>query len=82
MSVKKQRVEQLLQAGEQEKQKFIDGFIGETVTIVPERCINGYTEGYSGNYIRVYVDGEHLGRMVRARVTKLYKDGVKAKVIQ
>ena len=78
MSVKKQRVEQLLQAGEQEKQKFIDGFIGETVTIVPERCINGYTEGYSGNYIRVYVAGEMDNELTQVRVERKFKDGVLA----
>ena len=78
MSVKKQRVEQLLQAGEQEKQKFIDGFIGETVIVVPERCINGYTEGYSGNYIRVYVAGEMDNELTQVRVECKFKDGVLA----
>ena len=81
-AVKKERVERILFAGDIQKQLYLAGCLGGIVEIVPERCVDGVTEGYAGNYIRVYVDGEHLGRMVRARVTKLYKDGVKAKVIQ
>ena len=78
MALKKQRVEQLLEAGEREKQKFIDGFIGKTLTIVPERCIDGYTEGYSGNYIRVYVAGEMANERTQVRVESKFKDGVLA----
>ena len=81
-AVKKERVERILFAGDIQKQLYLAGCLGGIVEIVPERCVDGVTEGYAGNYIRVYVDGEHLGRMVRARVTKLYKDGVKAEVIQ
>ena len=56
-AVKKERVERLLQVGANEKKKYMEGFLGKTLEIVPELCINGLTEGYSENYIRVYVEG-------------------------
>ena len=79
-SVKKERVERILQKGAGEKEKYMRRFIGQTLEIVPEHCIDGYTEGYSENYIRVYVEGEIGKEPTQVRVEKLFKDGVLAKV--
>jgi threonylcarbamoyladenosine tRNA methylthiotransferase MtaB len=76
LALKKERVEQLLAEGEKQKQAFINRFISKTLTIVPERCIDGYTEGYSENYIRVYVAGEMDNRPTQVRVERIFKDGV------
>ena len=80
--LKKQRVEALLSAGWEQKQAYMQSFVGKTLVIVPERCIDGLTEGYSENYIRVYVDGETANELTEVRVTELYKDGVRAQVIK
>ncbi len=80
-ALKKERVEKLMQAGEQERIKFMQAMVGSEVIIVPERCIESYTEGYSGNYIRVYVQGELQKQPTRVRVESLFKDGVAAKKI-
>ncbi len=80
-SVKKERVERLLQKGAEEKKKYMERFIGKEVELVPENCVDGYTEGYSGNYIRVYVEGEIEKRPTHVRVEKLFKDGVFAKEV-
>ena len=77
-AVKKERVEQLLAVGAEVKKSFLQSFIGRELTIVPERCIDGVTEGYSGNYIRVYVQGETGKTPTRVRVEGLFKDGVQA----
>ncbi len=77
-SVKKERVERLLQKGAREKEKYLQSFIGKEVELVPEHCIDGYTEGYSENYIRVYVEGEMEKRPTQVRVEALFKDGVRA----
>ena len=79
-AVKKERVERLLAVGAQEKQKYMERFIGQTLEIVPEHCIDGYTEGYSENYIRVYVAGEMEKRPTQVCVERLFKDGVLAKI--
>ncbi len=76
--VKKERVERLLQAGANAKKRYMEKFVGRTLTIVPERRIDGYTEGYSENYIRAYIQEEMDKRPVQVRVERLFKDGVLA----
>lgn len=80
-AVKKERVDALMQAGEKERTAFMQAMVGSEAIIVPERCIDGYTEGYSDNYIRVYVQGELQKHPTRVRVEGLFKDGVAAKKI-
>ena len=78
--VKKERVERLLLIGQEQKQKYLQKFIGQTLTIAPENCIDGYTEGYAENYIRVYIEGEMDKRLTQVCVERLFKDGVLAKI--
>ena len=80
-AVKKERVERLLQKGAEQKAAYIQAFIGQALEIVPENCIDGYTEGYSENYIRVYVLGEMDKRPTRVRAVEPFKDGVLAERI-
>lgn len=81
-AVKKERVEKILAAGQKQKEKYLHSFLGKTLTVAPENCIDGYTEGYAGNYIRVYVEGEIEKRLSKVRVESLFKDGVKASLIK
>ena len=77
-AVKKERVERLIAKASEEKKKYLQRFIGAVVELVPENCFDGFTEGYSENYIRVYVEGEMEKRPTHVRVEKLFKDGVLA----
>lgn len=79
--IKKDRVERILEEGAKQKTAYLTSQIGTEQEIVPEQCKNGVTEGYAGNYIRVYVDGELPKTLVRVKITELYKDGVKAERI-
>ncbi len=79
-ALKKERVERLLLKAAEEKKKYMEKFIGQTLELVPENCFDGLTEGYSENYIRVYVEGETDKRPTHVRVERLFKDGVLAKV--
>ncbi len=81
-ALKKERVEKLLQAGAREREKYMQSFVGKTLEIVPERYENGFTEGYSENYIRVYVSGETGKYPIQVCVESLFKDGVLAKQIK
>ena len=80
-ALKKERVERLLQKASAQKTKYMQGYIGRVVELVPENCFNGFTEGYSGNYMRVYVEGKIDKRPTQVRVEKLFKDGVLAVLI-
>ena len=77
-TLKKTRVEKLLEKGAEEKKKYMEKFIGKTLELVPENCFDGITEGYSENYIRVYVEGKIEKRPIHVRVERLFKDGVLA----
>ena len=81
-AVKKERVERLLEAGANEREKYMQSFVGKTLTIVPEQYESGYTSGYLENYIRAYVAGEMKKHPVQVRVERLFQDGVLAKTIQ
>ena len=48
----------------------------KTLTVVPETYEEGYTAGYSENYLRVYTLGKIEKRPTRVRVEGLFKDGV------
>ncbi len=79
-AVKKERVEALLAQGGKEKEKYIRRFLGARLEMAPENCIDGFTEGYSENYIRLYVEGEMEKRPTQVRVERLFKDGALAVV--
>lgn len=80
--LKKERVERLLKAGAKERERYMQAFVGKTLEAVPETYENGFTAGYSENYIRVYVAGETEKRPMQVRVECLFKDGVLAKLIE
>ena len=77
-ALKKERVDRLLAEGAKQKEKYLTKFIGKVVEIVPENCFDGITEGYSENYMRVYVEGEMKKQPTQVRVERLFKDGVLA----
>ncbi len=79
-ALKKARVEKLLEVGAREREKFLRKLIGREVTVVPERCVNGVSEGYSENYIRVYVEGDLGKEPIHVCVESIFKDGVLAKI--
>ncbi len=77
---KKRRLDLILAAGAAQKERYLTGFVGKSLTVVPETVLDGVSEEYSENYIRVYV-GEDIGKdPTRVRVERLYKDGVWASV--
>lgn len=75
-SLKKERVDRLLLAGKKSKEEYMQKFIGETLTIVPETYENGYTDGYSENYIRVYLPEKAEKTLIKVKAIGLYKDGL------
>ncbi len=81
-AVKKERVERILRAAAEQKEEYMQGFVGKRLELAPERYVDGYTEGYSQNYIRVYVQGRIDKRPTQVCVEGLFKDGVLARVIK
>ncbi|MBS1516555.1 MAG: tRNA (N(6)-L-threonylcarbamoyladenosine(37)-C(2))-methylthiotransferase MtaB [Bacteroidetes bacterium] len=57
--------------------EFYSGYIGKRLSVLPESCKDGFTEGLTSNYIRVKFSGESLteNRLVNVKLTRT--DGVK-----
>lgn len=75
-AVKKDRLDRLLEVGARQKRKYAEKFIGKYLTLVPETSEEGYTAGYSENYIRVYVKGNIGKRPTLVRIESHFKDGL------
>ncbi len=79
--IKKQRLNRLLDLKKLLKQEYLQKFIGRKSSFVPERYLKGYTEGYTGNYIRVYVPEKCLDGIKQIELLEPFEDGLKAKLI-
>ena len=78
-AVKKERVERILEEGEHMKARYLNKFLGRGLVVIPESYYHGMTVGYSENYIRVYIDGEHDKKEpIRVCVQGNFLDGVLA----
>lgn len=77
--VKKERLHRLMVLAEELRTEYERKFIGKTLELVPEEQKDGYTVGYSENYIRLYVKGEVLSRQ-RVRAVGEFCDGLLAEL--
>ena len=80
-AVKKRRVELLMQKAQEVKTAYLEKCIGKELSVVAEYCVDGVWEGYSENYVRVYVTDVNGKEPTRVRVERLHKDGVLASYI-
>lgn len=60
--------------------------VAGNLTVLTEEIKDGYMTGYTGNYIKVYIDdcGGRLqpGQFVKVRLTEQFRDGCKAERVQ
>lgn len=75
-AVKKERMERLIAAGKAQKEKYLQRFIGKRLTMVPEQFIDGCTEGYSENYLRLYLEERTEKTPLTVCATGLFLDGL------
>jgi threonylcarbamoyladenosine tRNA methylthiotransferase MtaB len=81
--VKKERLKILLEKKAQCKLNFAEKMKGKTLGFLFEEKKDGYHEGYSGNYLRLYVkDYIPNGKIKKVMVDKPFKDGAIATVIK
>ena len=81
-AVKKARLDKLLEYKESLKLEFANSQKGKVLEFLPEETIDGYTVGYTENYLRVYVKGQIAEKkLVKVAIDKPYKDGVIANII-
>lgn len=74
-SVTDPRLERLLDIKAKAKSAFITRFFGRQLTVLPEEYKDGYTVGYSDNYIRCYLKGRYEEEFISVTVQECFKDG-------
>ena len=80
--IKQARQNLLMQKKQVVKNAFIEKLIGTEQEVLFEEVNNGYTEGYSGNYVRVYVKGQvECGVISKVKILCAYNDGALAQLI-
>ena len=63
--------------------KFIKSNLNSKHTVLIEEFDDKYSLGYTENYIYTFIEGKHkVGDIVTVKLTDVYKNGVKAKVIK
>lgn len=81
--VKSERLHRLLEVKAEAKRNFIQKNIGLTHKFIYEETVDGYPVGYTGNYIRVYVEGaKNIQGSCDVVLTEIYRDGAKAFVLE
>ena len=76
-TVKSQRLHRLLEAGKTAEEKYIKERLGRQYCVICEEYDGEYTCGYTEGYIKVYVRGEHSGKL-KVRLVELFRDGASA----
>ena len=81
-AVKKERAEELESLGEMTAKAFIGTNLGTVHRILVEEHCDGYATGYTGNYIKTYIEDPEerisAGGLYEARLTGLFRDGALA----
>jgi threonylcarbamoyladenosine tRNA methylthiotransferase MtaB len=77
--VKKQRLSVLLEIKEKQKEAFARKMVGKTLEVIFEEQKDGYYLGYSGNYLRLYLEADSLpNEKVKVKVVSPFLGGAKA----
>lgn len=78
--IKSKRLHALLKAGGIAAEKYIKKQLGREYAVINEEFDGEYTCGYTENYVKVYVAGEHSGK-IKVKLLHAFRDGVAAEII-
>ena len=80
--IKKSRVAQALKISAAKEKNFAEKLIGRTFEIIAETEENGFIDGLTKNYVRVYVPANpqiKSGDIIKVTAEKIFKNGILAK---
>lgn len=81
-NVKKQRVHLMQQMEQQSALDFHMKFLGKNMEVLFEQTHDGYTEGLTSNYIKVYVPSEiPSGEITGVTLKEIFQDGILGEII-
>lgn len=80
-AVKSERLHRLLKAGEEASESYLNRFLNKKTDFISEEYQDGFTTGYTPNYIKVYVPLPLVsGRKYGVELTGIFKDGAYGKL--
>lgn len=80
-AIKNERLCRLLTAAKEAESRYVLGFLGKTLSFIAEEYENGYTTGYTGNYIKIYVPGQlTAGKKYSVKILKAHSEGAFAEI--
>lgn len=88
--VKNRRSDTLHKIGKEASLEFFRSNEGNTQIVLPEEIYGekNMVTGYTGNYIKVYIDvenmddaGKLINRMVKVRLKEAFADGMKGEIV-
>mgnify|MGYP004615850081 FL=1 len=79
--VKKEREERMIALKNKLKNAFIERNIGTIAEFIPEDEEDGYTVGYTGNYVKCYVKGETPRGKVKVKLVAPFRLGATARLV-
>ena len=80
--VKRRRMNELLSLKKQLKESFISRNIGKIFKVLPEDVEGDHVVGYTGNYIKVYLEGVFDDDFQYVRLTEPYGEGALGEIIK
>ena len=81
-SIKKERVHLMQQMAQECAKDFDKRYLGQTLEVLFEQEQDGYFEGLTSNYIRVYVkDKVSSGEIHKVHLSTIFKDGILGELI-
>jgi threonylcarbamoyladenosine tRNA methylthiotransferase MtaB len=84
---KKTRASMLEETASKVAEEYIGGLIGSVQTVLIEEEEDGYMTGYTGSYVKVYIDGAGEGikpepnTFCKVKITGTFKDGAMASLV-
>lgn len=82
--VKEARSKRMLALAAEKEREFAGRFVGETAQVLFEEVKEGWAEGFTGNYIRVFApadDESILGRIMSVRLLEVTEDGINGEIL-
>jgi threonylcarbamoyladenosine tRNA methylthiotransferase MtaB len=81
--VKEDRSRKMIELATRKEQEFAQNFVGQEQHVLCEMANQGWVEGLTGNYIRVFVQGEEalVGKVVNVRLLEVTEDGMNGEIV-
>lgn len=80
-AIKSERLARLLEAAKAAECRYVLRFAGKSLTFIAEEYENGYTCGYTGNYIKIYLPAQlEAGKKFTVKILKEHADGALAEI--